>query len=84
MAGALTERAFVDNLHRAGFADVEVVRRRPYGLAELADEPLFTPDLVDLMRRTLSPAVQRHIGSVIVVTATNPLGNDDREQGATG
>ncbi|MBW3657694.1 MAG: hypothetical protein KY457_03585 [Actinobacteria bacterium] len=72
MAGALTERAFVDDLHRAGFVDVAVVRRRTYGLRELESEPLFTPDLLAVMRRTIPADVQARIGNVIVVTARRP------------
>ncbi len=73
MAGALTERAFVQGLEKAGFADVTVVDRVSYGVAELAAEPLFPTDLVDLMRRLLPPQVQESIGARIVITATNPL-----------
>jgi hypothetical protein len=72
VSGALTERAFVDELERAGFADVTVVRRRTYGLDDLAVEPLFTPDLVELMRRTIPAGIQARIGEVIVVTARRP------------
>lgn len=72
MSGALTERAFVDDLHRAGFADVDVIRRRTYGLTELEAEPLFTPDLLEVMRRTIPADVQARIGSVIVVSARRP------------
>lgn len=69
MSGALTERAFVDNVTRAGFTDVSVVSRRTYGLADLESEPLFTADLVEVMRRTIPPHVQARLGNVIVVTA---------------
>lgn len=72
MSGALTERAFVDNLTRAGFTDVAVVSRRTYGLSELEHEPLFTPDLIAVMRRCLDPEIQDRIGRVIVVTARKP------------
>lgn len=72
MAGALTERAFVETLERSGFRDIAVVERTPYGVDELADEPLFGPDLIALMRRLLPAAVQKRVGVRLVVVATSP------------
>ena len=72
MSGALTERAFVENLRRAGFSDVRVRERVPYGLGDLEREPTFAPDLVDLMRRLLPVSVQARIGVRLVLTATGP------------
>ncbi len=69
MSGALTERAFVENLERAGFRSVHVSQRVPYGLDDLAREPTFPADLVALMRRLLPPALQARIGVRIVLTA---------------
>ncbi len=69
MAGALTERAFVDSMERAGFIDVVVRERMPYGLADLEREPTFPDDLVALMRRLLPPHVQQRIGVRIVLEA---------------
>lgn len=68
MSGALTERAFVEGLERAGFTDVVVRERLPFGLADLAGEPAIGPDLVDLMRRLLPPSVQRRVGVRLVIT----------------
>lgn len=69
MSGALTERAFVENLTRAGFADVRVRERVPYGLADLEAEPTFPDDLVALMRRLLPPRLQARVGVRIVLEA---------------
>ena len=72
MAGALTERAFVERLAKVGFADIEVLERHPYGVSELEAEPLFPRDLIDAMRRLIRPEVQEQIGVRIVVTAKKP------------
>lgn len=72
MAGALTERAFVTHLERAGFTDLQVLRRDPYGVDDLDGTPPITPELIDLMRRLLPPATQREIGRLLVVTAVRP------------
>lgn len=72
MAGALTERAFVERLAKQGFADIAVVERATYGVRELEAEPLFPRELIDMMRRLIPPAVQESIGVRIVVTAKKP------------
>ena len=69
MSGALTERAFVENLTRAGFDDVLVRERVPYGLEDLAAEPTFPEDLVALMRRLLPPRLHARIGVRVVLEA---------------
>ena len=72
MSGALTERAFVKRLAKAGFADIALLERETYGVSELEAEPLFPRDLIDAMRRLIKPEVQERIGVRIVVTAKKP------------
>lgn len=72
MSGALAERVFVKKLENVGFVDVEVIERYPLGLAEAAEYPLFTPDLIDLMGRLLSPARQLEVATAITVRAQKP------------
>ncbi len=73
MAGALTERAFVERLAKSGFADIKVLERHTYGVSDLETEPLFPRDLIDAMRRLIRPEVQERIGVRIVVTAKKPV-----------
>ena len=63
MAGAMAERDFVTKLGRAGFVDIEIVERTKFGIDDSAQYPLFTDDLIELMRRTIPR--NRH-GSVAV------------------
>jgi arsenite methyltransferase len=72
VAGALTERDFVAKLETAGFVDVEVLERSAMGVEELALYPLFTPDLLDLMRRLIPPDRQDAVGIAVVVRAQLP------------
>jgi arsenite methyltransferase len=72
VAGALTERDFVAKLETAGFRDVEVLDRSPTGVEDLALYPLFTPDLLDLMRHLLPPHRQDAVGIAVVVRARLP------------
>lgn len=69
MAGALTERVFVAKLEKAGFEQVEVVERTPLGVEDVALYPLFTADVLELMRRLIEPERQRRVAVAIVVRA---------------
>ncbi len=69
MAGALTERAFVAKLEQAGFQEIEILDRDPVAIDHLALFPLFTADLLDLMRRLIPAAVHDRVAVAVVVTA---------------
>jgi arsenite methyltransferase len=69
VSGALAERDFVLKLEKAGFTDVEIVERTPWGIDDLALSPLFTDDLIDLMQRVLPPDRHRNVATAIVVKA---------------
>ena len=58
MAGALTERDFVRKLEQAGFTGVEAVARDDVSIDDCALYPLFTDELLSLMRRLLP--VEKH------------------------
>jgi arsenite methyltransferase len=70
VAGALTERDFVDKLERAGFGEIKVHERRPVSIDDLTLYPLFTDELIDLMRKLIAPDRQGAVATAIVVTAT--------------
>jgi SAM-dependent methyltransferase len=55
LSGALSERAMYTSLRRAGFRAVSIEPIEPFGIDECALYPLFTPALLDLLRR-LVPA----------------------------
>jgi arsenite methyltransferase len=69
VAGALTERDFVTKLKRARFTDVEIVERTPMGVDDCALYPLFTRDVLDLMRTLIPRQRQKTIATAIVVRA---------------
>ena len=72
MAGALTERDFVAKLDGAGFVGVEVLERSPMGVDDCALYPLFTPELLELMRRLIPAERQDEVGVAVVVRARLP------------
>jgi hypothetical protein len=72
VAGALTERDFVNKLGNASFHQIEIASRERIGIERLALYPLFTAELLDLMRRLIPAERQDDVASAIVVTATMP------------
>lgn len=72
VSGALSERALRRKLDNAGFADVWVGDRAPFGLAEAGLYPLFTPELIDQMRRQLPPERHAQVATSVCVTARRP------------
>jgi arsenite methyltransferase len=74
VAGALTERAFVQKLERAGFVEIDVLERTPLGIDDLALYPLFTDDLLALMRRLIPPNRLERIGIAVIFRARRAPG----------
>jgi TusA-related sulfurtransferase len=68
----MAERALLRALGRVGLVDVEVRERHPFGVADCARFPLFTPDLLEVMRATIPPERQPAIATVVTVTARLP------------
>jgi arsenite methyltransferase len=69
VSGALAERDFVDKLKRVGFIGVTVVERAPYGIDDAVMYPLFTDELVELMRTLIAREKQDRIGMSVVLKA---------------
>ncbi|MFH5821698.1 methyltransferase domain-containing protein [Georgenia sp. AZ-5] len=75
LAGALSEAAMIHKLSRAGFRAVRVVHREPLGVDECALYPLFSAEVLGLMR-DLPPERRRRLAVAIVVTAELPAADD--------
>lgn len=69
IAGALAEEEFVGKLGKVGFSGIDVLHREPLSIDDCALYPLFSADVIRLMR-TLIPA-DRHgqVAVAIVVRA---------------
>lgn len=72
----MAERDFVTKLGRAGFGDIRIVERTKFGIDDTAQYPLFTDDLIELMRRKISPEQHDSIAISIVVQARLSAGDD--------
>ncbi len=55
-----------------GFSEARVLERHPWGLSDALDYPLFTPDLIELMRKLLGPEQQKEVATAITVRAVKP------------
>ena len=72
IAGALSEPIFRRKLDRAGLVDVEVTERSMLTLDDVALYPLFTPEVLSLMRRVLPEDTRRHIATSVIARARKP------------
>ena len=72
IAGALAESDFVHRLAKAGFVDIDVVHRDPLSIDDCALYPLFSSDVIDLMRRLIPPDRHSRVAVAIVVRARLP------------
>jgi arsenite methyltransferase len=72
VSGALAERVFAEKLQRAGFVDVWVGGHLPFGIEDAARYPLFTPDVIEVMRRTIPLEHQDHVATGVIIKARKP------------
>ncbi|HET8526520.1 MAG TPA: hypothetical protein VFM81_07765, partial [Actinomycetota bacterium] len=70
--GALAERVFAEKLGRAGFEDIWVGGHQPYGIEDVARYPLFTSEVIEVMRRTIPSERQDHVATGVIVKARKP------------
>jgi hypothetical protein len=72
VSGALAERVFAEKLERAGFANVWVGGHRPCGIDDAALMPLFSPEVIEVMRRTISADQQDRVATAVIIKASKP------------
>jgi hypothetical protein len=68
----MAERVFAGKLQRAGFADVWVGAHRPFGIDQAALYPLFSADVIQVMRQTIPADQQDHVATGVIVKAHKP------------
>lgn len=74
----MAERDFASRLRRVGFARVDVVERRPWGIEDCRRYPLFDAELIALMRLLVDPQRHDRVADVVTLTGRRP----DRKEGA--
>jgi SAM-dependent methyltransferase len=72
LSGALSERAMYTSVRRAGFRAVSIRPLEPFGIEECALYPLFTPELLDLIRRLVPAGRLGRIATSTLIRARKP------------
>jgi arsenite methyltransferase len=72
VAGALAEEDFVQKLEKAGFGGIEVLEREPLGIDDCALYPLFSDEVIRLMKELIPPERHDTVAISVVVRALLP------------
>ena len=72
ISGALAERVFLNKLRNIGFEKIWIGDREPFGLAEAALYPLFTPENIEQLRDLLPVERHRQVATAVLVKARKP------------
>lgn len=76
LSGALSEIALYKGLRRAGFRDVAISPLHPFGIAECALYPLFTDELLALLRARVPADRHDRIATSVLVAARKPAADE--------
>nr|WP_277605739.1 methyltransferase domain-containing protein [Glycomyces sp. L485] len=69
IAGALSEEVLVKKLMKAGFTEIELGERIPFGIDDVAVYPLFDDAVIQLMKRVVPEPEQRRIATSVIAKA---------------
>ncbi|HEX9682036.1 MAG TPA: methyltransferase domain-containing protein [Acidimicrobiales bacterium] len=72
ISGALSEEVFTTKLENVGLIHVEMFDRVPFGIDDVALYPLFTPEVIELMRTLLPPDRHDAVCVSLIVRARKP------------
>ncbi len=70
----------MNKLQKLGFTGVQRGEELLYGIDECARYPLFTPELIALMRRLIPPARHASVARSVIFTAWKPAGQPKGER----
>lgn len=73
ISGALSEDVFSKKLAHAGFADIEMSDHTPFGIDDVALYPLFTAEVLDVMRQLLPAERHDDVCVSLIVRAVKPV-----------
>jgi hypothetical protein len=68
----MAERVFAAKLESVGLIEVWVGGHRPSGIDEASRYPLFTDEVISLMRETIPPERHDHVATGVIVKARKP------------
>ncbi|HXF71302.1 MAG TPA: hypothetical protein VNO79_01660 [Actinomycetota bacterium] len=68
----MAERVFARKMEKAGFTDVRIGEKVPYGIRDAALYPLFTPEIIELMERLIPRERQDRVAIGVIARARKP------------
>ena len=68
----MAERVFARKLEKVGFTDVWIGEKQPFGIEQAATYPLFTDEVVELMRELIPPERQDSVAISVIAKARKP------------
>jgi len=68
----LAERVFASKVQKVGFVDIQRGEELPVGVDDCEQYPLFTPELIALMRRLIPPERQATVARSVIFSARKP------------
>lgn len=77
LSGALSDVALYRALRRAGFRAVDVRPLHPFGIAECSLYPLFSHDMLDLLRDRVPGERHDRIAQTVLATGRRPAAGED-------
>ena len=72
IAGAVSERVLRRKLARAGFDDIDVAGHTGFSLDEVALYPLFTSEVMELLRQLLPREIQQQVALSVIARSRRP------------
>ncbi|HEX6331904.1 MAG TPA: hypothetical protein VF129_11560 [Actinomycetota bacterium] len=68
----MAERVFARKLEKVGFTEIWIGEKRPFGIEQAAVFPLFTDEVVQLMRELIPPERQDAVAFSVIAKARKP------------
>lgn len=76
LSGALSEMALYKGLRRAGFREVRITAMHPFAIADAELYPLFSDELLDLLRTRVTRERHDRIAQSVFVSARKPAAGE--------
>lgn len=68
----MAERVFARKLEKVGFTEISIGERHPFGIEDAAIFPLFTDEVIALMRELIPPERTDAVAISVIAKARKP------------
>jgi hypothetical protein len=69
----MAERVFARKMEKVGFTDVWIGEKQPFGVEQAAIFPLFTEEVIELMRKLIPAERRDSVAISVIAKARKPL-----------